>query len=267
MHLQPELRGSSDVTKIQFLGTSAAVPDTGDDTASFVINDCYLVDMGWSVVHNLRVNGINPLDIQYVFFTHLHHDHYLSLPSLLYYWWMHGQPLQKLKIIGPQDDIERVVDLALQFLQAGLFFGKQCIPTVIPLRPGQVYESEMFRLETHDTIHPVQGLCYRFEDQRTHKVFSFTGDTAYHPRLANHIRGSELLIHDASLGPIAADPSDNSTMHSGAIDAARLANDAGVKRLVLIHGMRSTAQACVTMASQVFSGSVLWPEVGETILI
>jgi ribonuclease BN (tRNA processing enzyme) len=81
-------------TRVTFLGATSAVPDAGCDTASFVINDRILVDTGWSVVGNLRNLGIDPNQIDTLIFTHMHHDHYLSLPSLLFYRRMRKHSLQ-----------------------------------------------------------------------------------------------------------------------------------------------------------------------------
>ncbi|WP_248930406.1 MBL fold metallo-hydrolase [Paenibacillus hamazuiensis] len=260
LHTNPE-------TTITFLGTSTALPDLGSDTASFVINRKYLVDTGWSAVSNLRNVGVDPTEIEYVFFTHMHHDHYLSLPSLIFYFLMKRKNLEDLKMIGPVQDLERVVTLSMKLLQVDRFYSGKGAPTLIPLHPGDFFEDAAFTLHTCETVHPVQGLCYRFVDKRTGKVVSFTGDTAYHPPIADHVRGSSLLITEASLGPVSADPQHNPALHSGAIDAARIAEAAQVEKLLLVHGPLGKADACVEAASQVFSKTVAWPKDGETVTV
>lgn len=254
-------------TTITFLGTSGAIPEVGGDSPAFLINERYLVDTGWSVVPNLRNKGIDPLQLDYVFFTHFHHDHYLSLPSLLFYWLMRGKPLQELKIVGPADDLELIVKRAMSFLHAERYYDKDNLPTLIPLVPGDGYEEALFRIDTCSTIHPVQGLCYRFADKRTGQVVSFTGDTAYHPPIAEHVRASNLLIHESALGPIAANPDDNAYMHAGAIDAARIAEEAGAGKLLLVHAYAGKAASCVEAAKQVFRGEVEWPKDGQTYVL
>ncbi len=254
-------------TKVTFLGTSTAVPDVGSDTASFLINDRYLVDNGWSVVSNLRGIGVDPTQIDYLFFTHMHHDHYLSLPSLLFYFLMMEKPLQELKIVGPAEDVGHVVDLALAFLQKQRFYEERGFPEIIPLVPGQSYEDANFQIDTCATVHPVQGLCYRFTDKLSGSIFSFTGDTAPHEPIADHVRGSKLLIHEASWGPVAVDPADNKALHSGAVDAGRIAKAADVDKLILLHGQLSKAEACVEAAAKIFGKPVEWPKDGQTIWI
>ena len=255
-------------TRITFLGTSTAIPDRGDDTASFVVNDRILIDTGWSAIENLIRNNIDPLSIDCLIFTHMHHDHYLSLPSFLFYQVMKRRDLKELTIVGPADDVEHVVSCACDFLQLERFFGSSTTtPSVQPVQPGDDIVLAGFTLKTAATLHPVQGICGKLTDTATGSVFAFTGDTAYHPPLADHIRGASRLIHDSTLGPVAADPDTNKALHAGALDAARIARDAGVDTLVLFHGPRSLAAASVDAARTLFDGEVVWPERDQTITL
>lgn len=248
-------------TKITFLGTSGATPENGNDTASFVINDKYLVDTGWNAVMNLISVGINPREIEYVIFTHFHHDHYMSLPALLYFLISGKSP--NLKIIGPAEELEHIVTLSLEFLQRKRYFEGSKIPELIPLRSGECYETSEFRLDACEALHPVPALCYRYQDKLNERFFSFTGDTAYYPPIIEHVRNSSLLIHEASLGPTEANPGNNDYLHSGSVDAARVADQAGVEKLLLVHGSLMKASESVEAAKKHFSGEVEWPRTGQ----
>jgi ribonuclease Z len=72
-------------TTLTFLGIASAVPDAGEDTSSFLVNEELLFDCGWANVLQMRALGYDPLRVQTLFFTHCHHDHYLGLPALLFY--------------------------------------------------------------------------------------------------------------------------------------------------------------------------------------
>lgn len=252
-------------TKIRFLGSSTARPETDNDTASYVINEQIVVDTGWNVVRNLKKYNIDPVGIQYLFFTHMHHDHYLSLPSFLFELISAGKNLEELTIVGPVDDVERVVKLALEFLQVDHFFQDISMPTIIPLEPGQSLEAAGFNITTCGTMHPVQGLCYRFNNDSTSSAFAITGDTAFHPPLADFIKGCSVLITEASLGPGRANPEKNEYMHSGADDAAQLAVDAEVNKLFLVHGPKKIVETSVQSAQKIFKGLVQWPYAGQEI--
>ena len=103
-------------TNIMFLGTTACIFDKNDDDPCFLINKKYLFDTGFALVNNLVNNDVEPLDIKYLFFTHMHHDHYISLPAFLFYYIQKGGNLSELKIIGPANDVRRIVKKAMDFL-------------------------------------------------------------------------------------------------------------------------------------------------------
>jgi len=259
--------GKTKIT-VTFLGTAAVVPATGHDTASLLINGRHLVDTGWYAAIKMLSYGFSPMDLETVFISHCHHDHYIGLPHILFYLRMRRQDRPDrppLKIVGPAADIQRVVDLARAFLQTDRFPDVEYSPEVFALAPGESLELEHLCIDTCGTVHPVEGLCYRFTDKRTQASFVFTGDTAYHPPIADHARGASLLIHEASHGPNS--PSDPGRWgHSGASDAARIAQLAGVKQLALVHCPESLAAQAVMAAQQIFPNTFL-PEDGQTVEI
>ena len=258
---------SADRTEVLFLGTDSVVPTCGHDTASFIINRQYLVDTGWSAALRMQCWGVSPLDIEYLFLTHCHHDHYLSLPQLLFYHAMRASEKKlgagPLKIVGPVEDLERVVALSMQFLQPDQFPPVRYEPKLIPLAPGGTYETAEFKIRVCRAPHPVPALCYRFEDKRTDQIVTFTGDTAYDPAIVEHARGSSLLIHEASYGENAA-PANNPWLHSGAPEAARVAMKANVSKLALVHCSESRQHAALTAAQAIFANTI-WPADGDTV--
>ena len=255
-------------TTVTFLGTATVVPTAGHDTSSFLINGRHLVDTGWYAAIKMLNYGFNPMDLETVFISHCHHDHYMGLPQVIFYLSMRrkerpGRP--PIKIVGPAADIQLVADLAWKFLQVDRFPLMDCEMEVVPVAPGESLELADMRVDTCETIHPVQGLCYKFTDKQTQASFVYTGDTAYHPPIADHARGASLLIHEASHGPESpADPGVWS--HAGAPDAARIAKSAGVQRLALIHCPEKHAQQAVAAARKIFPNTFL-PEDGQTVEI
>jgi len=254
------------ITKITFLGTAACIPTAGHDTASFIINSRHLVDVGWYSAIKMLNYGFSPLDMETVFISHCHHDHYMGLPQILFYLTMQrSQRPEKppVKIVGPEADIQRVANLAYSLLQVERFPELQFTFEVIPVSPGESLDTNELHIDTCDTIHPVQGLCYRFTDKRTQSSFVYTGDTAYHPPIADHARGATLLIHEASHGP---NTSSDRYAHSGSLEAAKIAQLAGVNWLALIHCPESLAQKALDTARQIVPNTFL-PEDGQTIEI
>jgi ribonuclease Z len=168
-------------------------------------------------------------------------------------------------LIGPAEDVERVVTLARNFLQTDRFPEVEHIPEIIPLNPGESYQTDEFRVDTCATIHPVQGLCYRFTDRQSGAIFALTGDTAYHPPIAEHARGASLLIHEASHGPENPKP-DSTTGHAGAPQAAAIAAAAQVGLLALIHCPENQSEAALMAARRIFPNTI-FPADGQTLTL
>lgn len=255
-------------TTVMFLGTAAVVPEGGHDTASLLLNGRCLIDTGWNAAINMRRFGADPLDLDCLFLTHGHHDHYLGLPQLLFARSMrrHMRPtLAPLQIIGPAEDLEIIIERARQFLQTERFPDVVEAVELMPLRPGEARDVADFHVRTCASRHPVPGLCYHFTDTSTGATLAVTGDTAPDPALVDHVRGVQLLVTEASYGPNPA-PAVNTSLHSGAPDAARLAQAAGVGRLALVHGAKEAQSAALAAARAIFP-ETFWPADGETVTL
>ena len=145
---------------IKFFGTTACIFDKNEDNPCFLVNGKYLFDTGFALVNNLLNNDINPVDIKYLFFTHMHHDHYISLPAFLFYYLQTGSKLEELTIAGPSDDVSRIVDKAMDFIEGKKFWQTEG-PKVVELNCGDSFETEDMifeQLMNHD------DMIYLFED-------------------------------------------------------------------------------------------------------
>lgn len=252
------------MTTITFLGTSAVTPAAGHDTASFLINGKYLVDTGWYAAVKMLSYGHSPTGIDCVFITHCHHDHYVGLPHMLFYRGMKDEQAP-LGIVGPAEDIERVVELTQQFLQTERFPSAGVPVSVTPLAPGEKFETADLAVTTCRSRHPVQGLVYRFTSRDGTASFAITGDTAFGPEIVEHVSGVDLLITEASYGAEPA-PADNPWGHSGAPEAAQLAKQAGVGRLALVHCKEEEQVASLAAAREIFPAT-FWPDDGQTVVL
>lgn len=246
---------------ITFLGTSSCRFDRHDDTVHYVINESMMVDTGWFAVSNLTRLGIDPLAIKHLLFTHLHHDHYLGLPGFLFHLKCH-RAWENTTVYGPAGDVQLVVALAEQLLQKDRFYPETPTVPVVELPEEGSLEMDGLTVAWVKAIHPVSARSYLFTDADGATI-GITGDTAYNDRLVDFYRDCDLLIHEASLGAASADPGTNTALHSGAIDAALIAERAGARRLMLVHGSRSFHEAAAQAAREVYHGDVIWPEPGQ----
>lgn len=239
--------------KISFIGTGACIPSKGGEVASFMINDNVLIDTGWCNVLRMLEHGLHPEKIEYLILTHLHQDHYIGLPQLLFYLgitklngaYSQGTPL---KIIGPSEKLNSILKLTKEFLQLDRYAELVIQTEPHVLIPGKSYEDEKIRLDTMLANHRSgvgveEAMVCRFMDKGSGKTVCFTGDTSYHPPIANFAKGLPVLIHDSC--------------HSSASEAATIAKEAGVGRLFLIHHPASENEAKLREAKEIFSKSFL----------
>lgn len=248
-------------TKLTFLGIASAVPAAGEDTASFLVNGHLLFDCGWCNVLRMLEFGYDPLQVDTLFFTHCHHDHYLGLPALLFYRAMRSAKTP-LTLVGPPDDLPIVARRAQQFLQDDRFEALHEELNLVPLEPGTTWQTERYEIQTVRSLHPVTGVCGRLLDKSSGGVIAFSGDTSPNAELTTLAHGADLLVHEASLPPGAnLDPRWG---HSRASDAAQTAMQAGVKTLRLVHAGTNHREASLQAAQGIFPATKL-AAMGETL--
>ncbi|MDD5774124.1 MAG: MBL fold metallo-hydrolase [bacterium] len=246
--------------KAFFIGTAACVPGAGEEVASFLINDNILVDTGWCNVLKLKDYGLAPEKIEYLILTHLHQDHYLGLPQFLFYLGI-GQLTgsykqnKPLTIIGPSEKLLYILKKTEEFLQLDHY--PELIVKINPyiLVPGKNYEDDKILLETIPAKHHSGGrmedaLICKLTDKTESRTLCFTGDTSYHPPIADFVRGMPVLIHDSC--------------HTSATDAANIAKTANVGKLYLIHHPSADNDKKLREAKEVFSNSFI-SESGKSI--
>ena len=260
-------------TTVTFLGIGGVMPPAGSDAASVILNRRYLFDTGHCAAARMLVLGIHPKDIEYVFITHRHPDHAIGLPQVISYrlgekFFYPG--IEALHVVGPAGDLEELIRLTCQFvsyLNAGTETTSDparfhVIP--IPLKPGEKLETESFHVATHATNHNphLKSLAYRFTDSSTGKTIGFTGDAGPTPGLAAFMRGVDLLIHDGGVYP-----TDRvSPGHSSAVAAAKVADEASVQCLCLIHFNIDTIEKAADEARKTFP-KIIIAEEGKTITV
>ncbi|MBN8218175.1 MAG: ribonuclease Z [Spirochaetes bacterium] len=233
---------------ITFLGTGGWLPAVGGDSACLLVDGTHLIDTGWYALERMTELGLDPSGIRSVTFTHLHQDHYLGLPSLLFWFAMkrsYGPAHSKepLVVSGPAGRVEPVLAAALDFLQVERYPELKLPLDVRPLRPGDTLDLGSHRFETAAAFH-TSGKGAREEalSLRIHsasgRYFVYTGDTHPHPSVVDFAKGAPVLIHDAAHTP-------------GAV-AATHAKAAGVERLILIHNDRDAQPRALSEAQKVF---------------
>ncbi len=241
--------------EILFLGADAWRPENaGSDTVSLLINGTVMVDTGWHPVHNLLREGRSPEDVSTLLLTHLHQDHRIGLPQMLF-WLLNGMhDASGLEIMGVEG-VGSMADTALEFAGKDEFFRESPGPSVKTIRAGEVFERSGLRVETERSHHAVPGLMYAFTGEDGKRVV-YSGDTAPNRDTIAFARGADILIHECSFGAAVPEGSDNACGHSGAVEAAQIARISGVRELVLVHCNPLYSAAALAAARSVFPATV-----------
>lgn len=212
-----------------------------------------VVDCGLGVSRGLVDQGINLADIDLIFITHMHSDHYLELGPLLHTAWTAGLK-DKVTIFGPQglqaywDNfiLSMKADIDLRIADEGRPNLKYLIE-INDIDESEIYSSEHFTVTAIRNVHPPLTDTFALRFQSPDKSVVFSGDTAYLPILSDFAKDADLLVHEAmleeALGPLMGriGNADDRLMkhwlrsHTFAHDAGKIATAAGVKTLALNH--------------------------------
>lgn len=214
--------------KITLLGTGDAFSSDGRASMAILIDGEYkiLFDCSPQVIHSLRRSGYSPNQIQYLFVTHLHGDHAGGLP-LLALNLMHREK-GKVIVSGPSD-LTQFVDTVYSS-----FYGIGSPSDVLEIRP--LSRDYPFDFAFMEGIHARQNYIYRIMVDG--KKIVYTGDTSK-INLSEFAHRADYLFHEAAeLDGERAKKYGHTTPEQ----AAEVAREAEVRKLVLVHRPALTAQ-------------------------
>ena len=155
-------RGLS-LLRLTFLGTSAAQPTVDRNLSGIAVNadaELVLFDCGEGSQRQMARFGTG-YDIDVVFFTHFHADHYLGIIGLLRTLGMTGRS-RPLPLYGPPP-ADRLLDQAIHLGIEALSFPVE----IHPLGPGQVVARTGYAVRAAEADHRTPALGYVLvEDDR-----------------------------------------------------------------------------------------------------
>ena len=248
----PMPRGDS--TVVVMLGTGTPLPDpkaSGPAVAIVVGSRVFLFDAGAGVTRRIAAAGL-PIDgVTAAFITHLHSDHTLGYPELIFGTWVMGRKTP-LRVYGPPG-IKAMTDhliaawaedtvIRITGLERGVPGGYRV--DVREVVAGVVYDSGGVKVTAIAVPHGSWRYAYgyRIDTPRRHVVIS--GDTRYSDALAVAAAASDVLIHEVYVES-ARKPENRpggelwprylSEFHTSSVEVGRLAAKAQPKLLVLSH--------------------------------
>ena len=89
---------------VVFLGTAASAPTAHRSTPALLVRrggERLLVDCGEGTQRQLQRSNVGLVDLEEIFLTHFHADHFLGLPGMLKTFALRGRDETPLTIYGP----------------------------------------------------------------------------------------------------------------------------------------------------------------------
>ena len=154
----------------------------------------FLIDCGASALIGMRRQGVRSNDIDTVFISHLHGDHYAGLVWLFLEGQHVSRRIRPLTIIGPES-IEARFSAAAEALFPGSTQGKRRFDMLFrEITPGRALEHGAITARAYEVSHPsgAPSLALRFETAG--KTLSFSGDTEWVEDLVPAASCADLLI-------------------------------------------------------------------------
>lgn len=207
------------------LGCYGPYPPAGGACSGYLVQEdgCnLLLDCGNGVLSRLQ-EYIDYRDLDAVLLSHLHADHLSDLMIMRYGLVLaqksdlFDQPLSLYAPTEPAEDYER-----LPYKSA---YAVKALHQELKLEIGP------FTINVTAGVHAVPAYSFRLESSSGTLVYS--GDTEINQNLAPFARGADLFLCEANY--LEEDIAAGLSNHLSAAQAAKIAAEAGVKKLVLTH--------------------------------
>jgi ribonuclease Z len=261
---------------VAFLGTGGAVPSARRSTASVLVTrggERLLFDCGEGTQRQMQ-RSLGLVQVDAIYFTHFHADHFLGLPGLLKTYDLTERE-RPLTIYGPRGLRDLIQSLGRVIGRVGYKLD------LVEIEPGDAVPCNGAEVRAFPVEHSVRAHGYalveverpgRFDleaakrlgveegpdfatlqrgeavmgsagpvepgdvmgESRAGRTIVITGDTAPCRATVEAARGAELLVHDASFSEEEAQRAAD-TGHSTVGQAAAVAREAEVKLLALVH--------------------------------
>jgi len=238
--------------EILFLGTSCAVPEAENGNSSFVVTageNAILFEAGSDPFRGMLQARFDPMKVNILVISHYHADHITGFPGLLStFSCLHRT--RPLTVVAPRDTIDKLVSICrlLELYGEDLSF---------PVEYRDTYNHYGLELRLYPAHHTVPSAMVRCSYDS--KSIFYSGDTDFHPDIAEHSMGCDVMIHDSTTTHEKASLLPG---HSCPYEAGSSAEAAKVATLFLTHLCYDTfksPQDAVVEARQSFRGRVILP--------
>ncbi|HVF39264.1 MAG TPA: MBL fold metallo-hydrolase [Gemmatimonadaceae bacterium] len=262
-------------TTIVLLGTGTPNPQperSGPATAIIVNGTAYLVDFGPGVVRRASaafsqgIQALEPVRLRVAFVTHLHSDHTVGYPDLIFTPWTMGRRFP-LEVYGPKGMKAMTAHIREAYrvdidtrtnpdgIQRGVPDGHRV--NAHEIVPGVVYKDSNVTVTAFRTKHAMESYGYRFDTPDRSIVIA--GDTSPTQATIDACRGCDVLIHEVHTPAFIATRPEafhkfSAKYHTTTPELAELATKAKPGLLILHHYASLSLEELVNGLRSRYSG-------------
>ena len=277
--------------KLTLLGTGTPAPSLSRQGSGYLLDvgsDAIVFDHGPGAHHRLLESGRRAADVTHTFFSHLHYDHCLDYARLVLQRWDQGADrISDLEVYGPppigrmtmqlfgpegvfdadiRARIEHESSVDVFRARGGTPPRQRPAPRVREIHAGDVVTTPNWRVTVGHAQHVQPQLeCLAFRLDSDEGSICYSGDSAACDSLAQLAKGCDVLIQMNHFFT-GREPSPASRAACGNHrDNARMAQEAGVKTLVLTHltpeiDTPATREEMHREIVEIYDGRVVWGE-------
>jgi len=250
--------------------------------ALLVGDKVFLIDCGTGVIRKLIMAGIQHTQISHLFFTHQHVDHnggFIDFYSSGIFSREVPKRLEPLNVYGPTNTKEIISKMRQSLdndLKTRRSFDEDSNRIIYKeLNDGLIYDDDGLKVEVftvdHGDFKPAVGYRFSFNN----KIITCSGDTAPCENISKYSENADILIHESystKWNDRVEEIYGNSDTgrgfkgaeykHTSTLEAAKIAESAGVKHLVLTHHIPSISpepsleKSYIEGMSDVYSGKI-----------
>ena len=234
---------------VVLLGTGTPNPDPerqGPSVAVVVDSSIYIVDFGVGIVRRAAAAGLKITSLTRAFLTHLHSDHTIGYPDLIFTTAIAGRT-EPLEVFGPKG----IIEMTDHIMEAYKIDRIERISGLEPARreayvvnaheisQGEIYRDELVKIKAFAVDHgSLESYGYRFETPT--KTIVISGDTRPSNNLIENARGCDVLVHEVySVLGLQSRPQEwqryHQAVHTSTHELVDIANDVKPGVLVLYH--------------------------------
>ena len=235
-------------------GTPNPDPDRSGPAVAIIVNGhSYLVDCGPGVVRRAAaasregVPGLESKHLRTLFITHLHSDHTLGYPDLIFSPWVTGRT-EHLAVYGPHglEEMTKNIlaawkkDIAVRTQGLEHANATGYLVDVHEVEPGIVYKDENVTVTAFRVKHGSWDEAFGYRFQTPDRVFVISGDTAPADTVVQACNGCDVLLHEVYTEdpqhPMSAQwETYFAAFHTSTAELAVIASRAKPRLLVLYH--------------------------------